>query len=172
VSSIVRSSMLHPNSIFRLNVITFKREPSSMKENQGLSLAARCDILDQVLASIFGRCSLHSNSLPAPRRETNTTPYAATPTKSAWRRFSPFLLVIGVVLLLVVRYFSPLAYISPSPSRQCAEGLVLYKAVPGDDCWTIANSRGWNLEKLQRANGDLKCSPLSQGASMCVPPLS
>jgi hypothetical protein len=94
VSSIVRSSMLHPNSIFRLNVITFKREPSSMKDNQGLSLAARCDILDEVLVSTFGHCSLHSNALPAPRRETNTTPYAATPKKSAWRRVSPLLSVI------------------------------------------------------------------------------
>jgi len=129
-------------------------------------------MLDQVPASIIARFWLYSYALPAPPRETNTTPYTTTSNKSAWRQFSPFLLIIGVVLLLLFRYFSPFSYISPPPSRQCVEGLVLYKAAPGDDCWTIANSRGWNLEKLHRANGDLKCSPLSPGASMCVPPPS
>ncbi|PVG00906.1 hypothetical protein CPB86DRAFT_782153 [Serendipita vermifera] len=110
----------------------------------------------------------------APTREPGSSPYTKEYESSGWRQLAPFLLLVGAVLFLMIRYFGFGAHFlpAPTPELKCVEGTELYKAVAGDDCWSIANARGWNLEKLNRANAHLNCNPLKVGATMCVPPLA
>ncbi|KAG8793939.1 hypothetical protein FRC17_008361, partial [Serendipita sp. 399] len=99
----------------------------------------------------------------APARMTAYPPTAADAAAArdslGWRQLAPFLTIIFVLLLLLLRYFSPYYTSTPPPpppveGSQCEEaGLVVYKVVQGDSCWSIANARGWDVERLQRANG-------------------
>ncbi|KIM32222.1 carbohydrate-binding module family 50 protein [Serendipita vermifera MAFF 305830] len=103
----------------------------------------------------------------APRQRANA---AAESNKLAWRQLAPFLLIVGVVLLLFLKMFLvPSSPVNPPATRECPQGLVTYEVVSGDSCWSIADGRGWTLEKLSHANPGLSCEPLSLGTTVCVP---
>ncbi|KAG8815098.1 hypothetical protein FRC19_001263 [Serendipita sp. 401] len=116
--------------------------------------------------------------LPAPRRTDNYPPAAAASHQDrlAWRQLAPFLTLVFVILLLLIRYFWVSFDLVPSTPEanhpSCQHGLVTYKVVKGDNCWSIADARGWNLEKLHHENVGLECEPLRVGTYLCVPPLS
>ena len=105
--------------------------------------------------------------LAAPPRETvsNSLGY---PSRSPWRPLAPFLLIIGVTMLLIWKYFSPFSY---GTQPQCGEGLSPYKTAIGDSCWSIADHHGWSLDKLIQGNPHINCDPLLPGVILCVPPL-
>ncbi|KAG8796412.1 hypothetical protein FRB91_010967 [Serendipita sp. 411] len=114
----------------------------------------------------------------APRRTDNYPPAAAASHQDrlAWRQLAPFLTLVFVILLLLIRYFWVSFDLVPSTPEanhpSCQHGLVTYKVVKGDNCWSIADARGWNLEKLHHENVGLECEPLRVGTYLCVPPLS
>lgn len=91
--------------------------------------------------------------------------------KSAWRQLAPFLLIIGITMLLLLKYFSPFSYMTHTRPPTCREGLVPYEVLLGDSCWSIANRHGWQLDKLDRVNPQVSCDPLLPGSILCVPPL-
>lgn len=50
-------------------------------------------------------------------------------------------------------------------NQGCAK---FYKAVNGDDCWTIANNNGMTLEKLQGMNPNVSCDDLQENQVLCL----
>lgn len=109
---------------------------------------------------------ISSFQIAPPRQQMDIATEAPT---SGWRQLAPFLLIIGVVMLLLLKYFSSFSpVVSPAPPG-CPDGLVSYKVASGDSCWSIADQRGWSLDDLNEANPRLRCDPLLPGTLLCVP---
>ncbi|CAG7854160.1 SubName: Full=Uncharacterized protein {ECO:0000313/EMBL:CCA68921.1} [Serendipita indica DSM 11827] len=106
---------------------------------------------------------------PAPPRRTVTRD-ASDDNRLGWRQLAPFLLLVFVVLLLVIRYFSSFSVFMPTPIT-CEDNQEVYRAAKGDNCWVIANGRGWTTDDLFKYNPGLDCNPLAVGTQICLPPL-
>jgi LysM domain len=146
-----------------------KKVRNYMRANLASNSEASCDILEQV-QPISAQRDLFTNFLQiAPPRERVHN--GSEDSKSAWRQLAPFLLIIGVVMLLLLKYFSPFSYMAHPGPLQCGEGLVRYDAQTGDSCWSIADRHGWHLDNFDQANPRVNCDPLLPGTILCVPPL-
>jgi len=82
--------------------------------------------------------------------------------------FSPFFLIIIVVLLLVWRL---IVYpgLTPVKYSKCPEGSTRVTVVAGDTCWRIGEAHGCGLDGLREVNANLVCERLLPGDQICVP---
>jgi Tfp pilus assembly protein FimV len=109
-----------------------------------------------------------SHSPPAPPAPP---PAAARQNdRLAWRQLAPFLLILGVFMLLGYKYLTSASAHSPSvPPVACADGLDRYVVRKGDTCWEIASAHRWTVDELVAANKEVACDRLQIGQELCVP---
>jgi LysM domain len=87
----------------------------------------------------------------------------------------PFLLLIGVFLLLMYRVTHASGGFGNGdggekwPTPLCEKGHETYAIVRGDTCWDLAQKWGVKVEDLVRSNEDLDCESLDVGRKICVP---
>lgn len=88
-----------------------------------------------------------------------------------WRYMAPFILLIGLFLLVVWHFFGPsLSFSEGEGKYSCHPGDERRRIVQGDTCWSIAEEAGIRVEELEGANEGLECDALNVGAWVCVPP--
>lgn len=88
-----------------------------------------------------------------------------------WRYMAPFILLIGLFLLVVWHFFGPSLSFSGDKSKvSCHPGEEKYQIARGDTCWNIAEAAGIRVEKLEGANEGMQCDGLKVGGWVCVPP--
>ncbi|KAF8586974.1 carbohydrate-binding module family 50 protein [Ramaria rubella] len=92
----------------------------------------------------------------------------------AYRTLLPFLLLVGVFLLFVLRFIvGHDAPIAPPHKRMCASGpnATKYHVKDGDSCWEIAQSHGTTVDALLNVtlNPGLECDRLRPGDVLCMP---
>ncbi len=168
ISQLRRDQILTPaktqRSYFQEGTELYEGQPGTEFGGELRHIGTGDTIFFSLLEILFMTCSLTA----PPRHQVST---AAAP-KSAWRQIAPFLLIVGVVLLLLLKYFSSFSSIPPPVSRECINGFVFYEVAAGDSCWSIAEGHGWDLESLNRVNPHLNCNPLLPGNILCVPHIS
>ncbi|THH26832.1 hypothetical protein EUX98_g7354 [Antrodiella citrinella] len=87
----------------------------------------------------------------------------------AYRTLFPFLMMVLVVLLLVLRLAAPSHHQEDPVMEMCSNYVHAYRVKPGDTCWDIANSRGFTVEELTKVNPGLNCDLLTPSQVVCLP---
>lgn len=85
----------------------------------------------------------------------------------AYQNLLPFLLMIGVFLLIVWRYVFPA--LIPPESEPCPTNTEAYWVKPGDSCWAIANGHDCPFERFKELNPEVNCDVLMPGSTICLP---
>lgn len=81
-----------------------------------------------------------------------------------WRYMMPFILLIGVVLLLVFRFMN-----SRHMAMVCQPNAYSYIVKKGDSCWSIGGQTAVGLDGVMKSNPGLQCDGLMPGKRLCVP---
>ncbi|KAI0082124.1 hypothetical protein K474DRAFT_1586024 [Panus rudis PR-1116 ss-1] len=90
---------------------------------------------------------------------------------AAYRTLFPFLMIIMVVLLLVIR----LAMHSGDPGQPevalCTGDNRPYRLKSGDTCWALSKEGGFSVDDLRATNPGLDCDKLTPTQIICLPPV-
>lgn len=95
-----------------------------------------------------------------------------TDNTNAYRTFFPFLMMVIVALLLVLRLIAPHAHTEDPVVAMCSGFSHAYRVQSGDTCWDIAHSRGFSVDDLLDVNPGLDCKKLTPSEIVCLPPES
>jgi len=87
----------------------------------------------------------------------------------AYRTLFPFLMMVVVVLLLVLRLLAPSHHVEDPVLEMCTDYSRAYRVKAGDTCWDIANTRGFTVDELLKANPGLDCDLLTPSEVVCLP---
>ncbi|KAH9917163.1 hypothetical protein B0H21DRAFT_770192 [Amylocystis lapponica] len=88
---------------------------------------------------------------------------------SAYRMIFPFLLLVAVALLLVIRLVHWPALSRTPDAVLCPDASEAAFVKAGDTCWEVARAHGCSLAELMDVNPGLECNRLVPGQSICVP---
>jgi len=94
----------------------------------------------------------------------NIARWAEDGPRSPYRYLMLWFLIIGVTLLLVIKFMY-----WQSHDVTCGEGQRVYQVASGDTCWKIATDAGMSLAELMELNLRLDCDSLQLGQGICVP---
>ncbi|KAL6307803.1 hypothetical protein BKA93DRAFT_726919 [Sparassis latifolia] len=90
---------------------------------------------------------------------------------SAYRMLFPFILLVAVVLLLVIRLVHSPSAPEPDPPevKLCPGSSDAFRVRAGDTCWGLSQARGVSVDKLLEENPGLDCDKLMPGQTICLP---
>jgi len=88
---------------------------------------------------------------------------------NAYRTLFPFLMMVFVALLLVLRLVAPHASSEDPVVTMCSGYAHAYRVKEGDTCWDIAQSRGFVVQDILDANPGLECKLLTPTEIICLP---
>ncbi|EPS97855.1 hypothetical protein FOMPIDRAFT_161441 [Fomitopsis schrenkii] len=89
----------------------------------------------------------------------------------AYRMLFPFLLVVAVVLLLVIRlaFYNTSSDVPPPHAALCPNGSEPVQVQAGDTCWNLSQARNSTLEEFLNLNPTVDCNSLMPGQNICLP---
>jgi len=125
----------------------------------------------------------HADDLEAaPRRADGYQPLSVDPdhparhahgsnNTHAHRMLFPFLLLVAVALLLVIRlvYYRTRADPEPPTAGLCPGTSKMGQVEAGDTCWKLSQARNSTLEEFMNVNPEIDCNHLLPGQSVCLP---
>ncbi|KZT02226.1 carbohydrate-binding module family 50 protein [Laetiporus sulphureus 93-53] len=98
-------------------------------------------------------------------------PHRSSGNTQAYKMLFPFLLIVAVVLLLVIRLV--VYHSRPDPDHPdaslCPGKSEVAQVNTGDTCWKLAQTSNSTLEELLHVNPGLDCNQLLPGQSICLP---
>ncbi|KAI0714636.1 hypothetical protein C8Q76DRAFT_727536 [Earliella scabrosa] len=97
------------------------------------------------------------------------TPGHTSRNNSAYRVILPFVLIVAVFLLLVIRVVHSNTPSNPPEAILCPGSSEAYRVARGDTCWDLAQGRGCSVEDILEVNRDLRCDALRPGQAICLP---
>ncbi|KAH9829492.1 uncharacterized protein C8Q71DRAFT_718258 [Rhodofomes roseus] len=91
--------------------------------------------------------------------------------RHAYRMLFPFLLLVAVALLLVIRLVFYHTGSDPSPpgAALCPDGSEPVTVNAGDTCWKLSQARNSTLEEFLNLNPTVDCNSLMPGQTICLP---
>ncbi|KAF8522898.1 hypothetical protein BU17DRAFT_44256 [Hysterangium stoloniferum] len=114
--------------------------------------------------------TMPSSSHPGGYQPLTTETDIQRSKQNAYRMFLPFMVVVGVCLLLIWHFIGRDS-LSPAPS--CPDGPYTkkYDVQVGDSCWHIAESHRVTVDSLLNStlNPGLECTLLKPGDVVCLP---
>lgn len=78
----------------------------------------------------------------------------------------PFFLLVAASLLFLFRLLSDG---SGFLSLHCDPGSEKYRVLPGNTCWSIAETHGGEMDTFLGLNPEINCKKLPVGIDVCVP---
>jgi hypothetical protein len=86
------------------------------------------------------------------------------------RLLAPFLLLVGLALLLVFRLLNTGTASGTHPAEDiaCGEHQSVYQIRPGDTCWAIAQENDMSVTQLKSINAGIDCDLLQARSKICV----
>ena len=112
---------------------------------------------------------LNYNSPSYPTQNGAFTPGHTSRNNSAYRVILPFVLIVAVFLLLVIRVVHSNTPSNPPEAILCPGSSEAYRVARGDTCWDLAQGRGCSVEDILEVNRDLRCDALRPGQAICLP---
>jgi len=103
--------------------------------------------------------------------DAESAPHKIRPDNNtnAYRTLFPFLMMVIVALLLVLRLVAPHTHDEDPVVTLCSGFSHAYRIEAGDTCWDIAHSRGLSVNDLLDVNPGLDCKLLTPSEIICLP---